>query len=91
MAEINIVEMDSNAFKVVVVAQSTTTHIVTVQADYAQKLTTGKASSVELIEQAFKFLLARESNTSILPSFDLSVIARYFHEFEREISASDFS
>jgi hypothetical protein len=30
--------------------------------------------------------LKRESNTSILRSFDLSVIARYFPEYEHEIS-----
>jgi len=38
-----------------------------------------------LIEKSFEFLLERESNTSILRSFDLPVIQRYFPEYERAI------
>jgi hypothetical protein len=38
-----------------------------------------------LVRRSFEFLLARESKDSILPSFGLSVIARYFPEFEVEI------
>ncbi len=38
-----------------------------------------------LVRRSFEFLLARESKESILPTFDLSVIARYFPEFEDEI------
>jgi hypothetical protein len=39
----------------------------------------------ELLQESFRFLLEREPNTSILPSFDLPVIGRYFPEYEREI------
>jgi hypothetical protein len=38
-----------------------------------------------LVEKSFRFLLDRESNTSILRSFDLPVIGRYFPEYERVI------
>lgn len=38
-----------------------------------------------LIEKSFEFLLDRESNTSILSTFDLPVIARYFPEYESKI------
>ena len=38
-----------------------------------------------LIEAAFRFLLEREPKESILARFDVSVIARYFPEFEREL------
>jgi hypothetical protein len=38
-----------------------------------------------LVEAAFGFLLEREPKESILARFDLSVIARYFPEFEREL------
>jgi hypothetical protein len=34
---------------------------------------------------AFRFLLEREPKESILARFDVSVIARYFPEFEREL------
>lgn len=86
MRDIHIVEIDSNTYQVTVAAQSTTTHIVTIKADYAQKLTNGHISHTELLKKSFEFLLQREPNTSILRSFDLSVISRYFPEYEREIS-----
>jgi hypothetical protein len=41
----------------------------------------------ELLRESFRFLLERESNTSILTSFDLPQIGRYFPEYEREIRA----
>ena len=44
------------------------------------------ASSPErCIEAAFRFLLDHEPKGAILRRFDLSVIARYFPEFEREL------
>jgi hypothetical protein len=58
---------------------------VRVQADYALKLTAGKITTAQLVKKSFEFLLEREPNTSILRSFDLSVIARYFPEYERII------
>jgi len=39
----------------------------------------------QLVARAFDFLLAREPASSILRSFDLAVISRYFPEFDREI------
>jgi tRNA U38,U39,U40 pseudouridine synthase TruA len=42
-------------------------------------------SAEELLEESFRFLLEREPNTSILPSFGLLLIGRYFPEYEREI------
>ncbi len=85
MAEIKVKKINGTTFQVTVVAQSTTTHEVNVRADYAQKLTGGKIPSTQLVEKSFEFLLEREPNTSILRSFDLSVIARYFPEYERII------
>ena len=45
----------------------------------------GARAPERLIEAAFRFLLDREAKESILARFDLSVIARYFPEFEREL------
>ena len=39
----------------------------------------------DLVRRSFVFLLAREPKESILGSFGLSVIARYFPEYERDI------
>jgi hypothetical protein len=37
------------------------------------------------IEAAFRFLLDREPKESILRRFDVTVICRYFPEFEHEL------
>jgi hypothetical protein len=39
----------------------------------------------DLVRRSFEFLLAREPKESILRSFGLSVIGRYFPEYEGEI------
>ena len=66
--------------------QSKTRHHVTVQkADY-QRLAGSGTSPAELVRQSFRFLLEREPKESILRSFDLTVIGRYFSEYEREIA-----
>lgn len=62
-----------------------TQHRVTLDgADY-QRLAAGQASPEELVTESFRFLLEREPKESILRSFDLTVISRYFPEYEREI------
>ena len=40
-----------------------------------------------LVEESFRFLLERESVSSILPSFDLNIIERYFPEYRSDIGA----
>ncbi len=85
MQTIDIKSLDTHSFEVRIQGQSATTHIVSVRPDYAEKLVGGKVPLESLIKKSFEFLLERESNTSILRSFDLSVIARYFPEYEREI------
>ena len=45
----------------------------------------GAAEPSLLVRRSFEFLLSREPKESILTSFALSVIARYFPEYEREI------
>jgi hypothetical protein len=82
---IQVRKLNETTFEVTVEDTPTTTHTVTVSRDYAEKLTAGKVSVECLISCSFDFLLERESNTSILRSFDLPVIARYFPEYERVI------
>ena len=45
----------------------------------------GAGDPTELVRRSFEFLLAREPKESILPSFGLPTIVRYFPEYEREI------
>ncbi|MCB9385142.1 MAG: hypothetical protein H6509_11030 [Bryobacterales bacterium] len=75
--------LDPQTFRVTVSARTATTHTVTVRPEYARKL--GAADPALLVERSFEFLLEREPNTSILSQFDLSVIQRYFPEYERSI------
>lgn len=64
--------------------KSETRHRVTLsQRDYLRL--SGGAPAEGVIEAAFRFLLAREPKESILASFDVSVIARYFPEFEERL------
>jgi hypothetical protein len=58
-------------------------HRVTMARDTYQRLTGGTCTP-EQCEAAFAFLLEREPRESILRSFDLTVISRYFPEFECE-------
>jgi hypothetical protein len=57
------------------------------QTDYA-RLAGEKIEPEELVRRSFEFLLEREPKESILSRFDLSVINRYFPEYEREIKRS---
>jgi hypothetical protein len=61
-----------------------THHRVPVTEADLQRLSEGQ-SAERLLEESFRFLLEREPNTSILGSFDLPLIGRYFPEYEREI------
>lgn len=60
-------------------------HAVTVSAGDQNRLAPGGQSGEKLLEAAFLFLLDRESKESILGRFDITVISRYFPEFEREV------
>jgi len=82
---ISVERIDENTFCVTVEGTPTTKHQVTVTPSYHQKLTKGKVSPEILIERSFEFLLERESNSSILRTFDLPVIGRYFPDYETAI------
>ena len=82
---ITVKTIDSTTFEVTVKDLTTTTHTVTVMPSYYEKLTRKSVSPEMLVEQSFRFLLERESNTSILRSFELSVIGQYFPEYEKTI------
>jgi len=82
---ITVNPIDSDTFEVIVEGASTTTHKVTLKPSYYEKLTSKLVTPEVLVEKSFRFLLERESNTSILRSFDLPVIQRYFPEYEKTI------
>lgn len=59
-------------------------HLVTMARKACEKLG-GTHTPERVLEASFRFLLDREPKESILGRFDVSVIARYFPEFEREL------
>jgi hypothetical protein len=76
---------DPLVFKVTVRDQgSETQHRVTLSRKDLQRLS-GGVDSESLIDGAFRFLLEREPKESILARFDVSVITRYFPDFERKL------
>ena len=62
-----------------------TRHRVTMSRETYNQLTDGKHTPERCLEAAFQFLLDREPKESILRRFDVSVISRYFPEFQREL------
>ncbi|MFQ5540916.1 MAG: hypothetical protein ACE5F4_01580 [Candidatus Paceibacteria bacterium] len=83
---ITVQEIDSTTFKVTVSKDgSATEHRVAVNPGYARKLAGDKEQVTELIRRSFDFLLEREPKEAILKKFDLSVIQKYFPEYEEEI------
>jgi hypothetical protein len=67
--------------------RGTSTHDVTVSTEHATELAAAAdQSDVErLVYETIAFLLEREPKEAILRAFDLTVVGRYFPEFESEI------
>ena len=85
MADITV-EVWDDAFLVRVdEGSSESTHTVTISDEDYERLGSGYGSKEAFLEACFEFLLEREPKESILSSFDVAVISRYFPEFEDEI------
>jgi hypothetical protein len=65
---------------------SSTEHDVTLSRADHERVGSGYPRPEAFIQACFEFLLEREPKASILRSFDISQIATYFPEFEREIT-----
>ena len=80
------IEKQSNdVFRVTVSGSMTTQHEVTITDCAHQELTNKQVTKEQLLDFSFKFLLDREPNTSILSSFEIMVIAHYFHEYPSKV------
>ena len=95
MSQVNVIPLsadsttDPQEFDVTITDsdETKTTHRVTLGQQTYQRLTGGLKSSQELVKASFEFLLEREGKESILKSFDLADIQKYFPEYEIVISA----
>jgi hypothetical protein len=84
--KIEVVAYGEGEYRVrVIEATGESAHRVTLKAEDCQRLA-GNTAPEELVRRSFEFLLEREPKESILARFDLSVIARYFPEYESEIA-----
>ncbi len=91
MVEIEVREVntddDLREYEVIVREGGTkTVHRVQLSADDYRDLTGGKVPREKLVEKSFEFLLEREPKESILRTFNLSVISRYFPEYKSGIN-----
>ena len=82
---ISIKKQTDDVFVVTVTDSVTTTHTVTVTDQSLADLTDNNVTKTQLLEFSFNFLLDREPNTSILSSFDINVISRYFSDYRNEV------
>jgi hypothetical protein len=62
-----------------------TRHRVTMTKETHYRLGAGRHTPEQCVNAAFRFLLDREPKESILDAFDVTVISRYFPEFEKEL------
>ena len=84
-SSISIEKRNDNVFEVTVTDSVTTTHTVTVTDQSLTDLTDNNVTKTQLLEFSFNFLLDREPNTSILSSFDINVISKYFSDYRDEV------
>jgi len=83
MTEIHVQRLNAEQFRVEVdEGASSTIHIVTATPEDLQKYGAGGQPET-LIEKSFEFLLEREPKESILRTFDLPVIERYFPNYSQ--------
>lgn len=86
MSEIEVAALDAGGYRVEVSESgSTTRHEVTVSPGTREDLGVDEGAEGRLVEESFRFLLEREPKESILASFELGVIGRYFPEYPDEI------
>ena len=84
-SSISIEKRTDDVFIVTVSDSTTTVHAVTVTDQSLSDLGDKNVTKTQLLEFSFRFLLEREPNTSILPSFDINVISKYFSNYKDEV------
>lgn len=81
VTDIGIEPVDEWSFRVDLAdGSSSSVHTVTIDPDWYSDHG-ADASKGAVVKASFRFLLDRESRDSILPSFDLAAISRYFDDY----------
>ena len=79
---VEVETIGENDFLVKVSAATSTEHRVTLTDAYWEQIWNRSLPKKEIVSRSFAFLLEREPNSSIMRTFDLPVIQRYFGEYE---------
>ena len=79
---IEINKIDTDTFSVSISSERNSRHTVKLTNSQRDLYNLGNINKEEVIRFAFGFLLEREPNTSILPSFSIELISNYFPDFE---------
>ena len=79
---VEVETIGDDAFLVKVSAPTSTEHRVTLTNAYWEQIWNSRLPKKEIVSRSFAFLLEREPNSSIMRTFDLPVIQRYFNEYE---------
>jgi hypothetical protein len=82
---ITVDHVSGDEYEVKVRGTTQTTHRVKLRDADRERLGGKDVSAERLVEESFRFLLEREPNTSILSSFALPLIGKYFPQYAREI------
>ena len=82
---VSIKKLSDDVFEVTTAKTSITTHTVTVTDQSLSDLSDDNVTKTQLLKFSFRFLLEREPNTSILSSFDINVISKYFSNYKDEV------
>ena len=85
--KLQIDQINNDLFKVFVMDNTDTCHLVTLKDEIFQKLTQKKITKKKLINLSFEFLLKKEKNTQILREFELQVISEYFPDYIENIKS----
>jgi hypothetical protein len=85
-ASIEVAAAGANRYAVTVrSAGAKTVHQVAIPPRLLEELDLGPDDGTRLVHTSFEFLLEREPASSIMRSFDLDVIGRYFPEYTETV------
>ena len=83
--ELLINQLSNDTFEIIIYGDKQTKHLVSLSDEFYFSLTSKKISKKELLKYSFQFLLEREPNTTILSSFELTEISKYFPEYLKKV------
>jgi hypothetical protein len=87
-SEVHVLPAQPGRFEVQCTTErATTSHVVSVPERVLDDIGLPRLDPLHLVEESFTFLLEREPNTSIMRTFDLEDIGRFFPEYVEEMRA----